>query len=158
MLSINEIISIWYNRTTSSQKSNGIVSGDHDRRTQGGGRVGACQGGGSIHKKILCVGGVPLWGIFSMWTVFSLHMGTIFSVCVCVGGFFFFCMGEGALLGLPPPITIFADRASCCHIFTAQIFIIFPVRGGFNILWGSYSIHSKNLPPPPPPPPQHQLK
>ena len=52
------------------------MSGYHDQRTQRG-KVGARPGGGRhgrMNKTIPWGGGVPLWGYFSMWAVFSLHV------------------------------------------------------------------------------------
>ena len=119
-----------------------------------GGRVGARQEG-SMNKKIPC-GGVgrsfPYGDIFSMWAVFSLHVGAIFSVCV--GGGSLFLHGGGGIIGLAP-ITIFAV-ASCCHIFyCTDIYNLSrswrfacSLRNNLNVL----KSRPPSLTPPPPPP------
>ena len=61
-------------------KQTNKVSRGHDRRTQGGGRVGDHPGEGGMNIKIPPGRGLfPYGGIFSMWAVFSLHVGAIFS-------------------------------------------------------------------------------
>ena len=78
-------------------------------------------------KKIHVGGGsFPYGGIFYVGSLFSPRTRghAIFSVCVGGGGLFF-CMGGGALLGLPP-------HNNFCGSLFSQIFIIFPDRGGSN--------------------------
>ena len=60
-------------------RSHLVVVGDHDRCTQGEGRVGARPGGGGTRIKKFHVGeeGFPYGGIFSMWAVFSLHVDSL---------------------------------------------------------------------------------
>ena len=56
--------------------------------------------------------GVSPMGVFFIWAVFSLHVRgghAIFSVW----GDLFFCMVGGGIIGLTPPITIFAGAS--CH-------------------------------------------
>ena len=112
---------------TLSNKQN-EMSGDHDRRTQGGKSRRSPGGGGvgwheRINKTIPCgCMGVPLWGYFSMWAVFSLHVEAIFSVCC------------GRYFWSAPPLIFFAGTPLIVitFFFTSQIFICLPDRGSFN--------------------------
>ena len=95
-----------------------------------GERVGARPGGGGgvgherINKTIPCrCMGVPLWGYFSMWAVFSLHVEAIFSVCC------------GRYFWSAPPDFFCWNPYNCYHIFfTSQIFICLLDHGSFNFL------------------------
>ena len=97
------------------------------------------RGHGRMNKTIPC-GGVPLWGYFSMWAVFSLHVDAIFSVCC--GGYVWSDIWTSHVIynchhqrsGLPPPPNFFCwNPYNCYHIFfTSQIFIFLPDSGGFN--------------------------
>ena len=100
-----------------------------------------------MNKKIrVGRGELPLWGyFFYVGSLFSPRGGhAIFSVCSGGGGGLIFCMGGGALLGLPP-ITIFAGAT-----------YIFNVSGSwrFEFFWRELF----DLPQKIAPPPQHQLK
>ena len=95
-------------------------------------------GHGRMNKTIPC-GGVPLWGYFSMWAVFSLHVDAIFSVCC--GGYVWSDIWTSHVIynchhqrsGLPPPNFFCWNPYNCYHIFfTSQTFIFLPDSGGFN--------------------------
>ena len=111
--------------------------------------------GWSMNKKIHVGGGgasFPYGGIFSMWAVFSLHVGAMpFFPCVGGGGGggLIFCMGGG---GVGRHYWACPHNNFCGSLLLSQIFLIFPNRGGLNFFGGSYSIHPKNSPPPAPAP------
>ena len=85
---------------TLSNKRN-KVSGDHDRRTQGG--CMRWSGGGALIKKSMWEGGgvSPMGVFFYVGSLFSPRGGHAIFPCVC-GGVSFSAWGGGALLGLPP--------------------------------------------------------
>ena len=135
MLSINEIVSIWYDRDTSPKNlskrdwkkfvgwffltiSWNKVNGDHDWRSPGGGG-----GGVSMNKKISCGGNsFPYEGIFFyVGAVISLHVEPIFSMwwvsfSVCFGGYFWSC---------PPPDNFFAGAHIVVTFFLHHRYLIF---------------------------------
>ena len=86
------LIFVYFFLTLSNKRNK--VSGDHDRRTQGGDRVGARQGGGSMNKKIPCGGGWSFPYFFYVGSLFSPRGGHFFRG----GGGLFFCKGGGGVI------------------------------------------------------------